>query len=162
MVRRTSGDLGLYVHIPFCSAICNYCNFNRGLFDAALKERYVRALETEIRRAGRDEKRKHARGQGGSCGQGAQVHPAIVTELLMGQWRRPSISNQQSTINNQQSAINHPYFAITHLNISANVADLPCMSSPVRKILPAAHTTASAVPAMSVTDRTICHTGGPG
>ena len=26
--------LGLYLHIPFCSAICNYCNFNRGLFDA--------------------------------------------------------------------------------------------------------------------------------
>ena len=40
--------LGLYLHIPFCSAICNYCNFNRGLFDAALKERYVRALEREI------------------------------------------------------------------------------------------------------------------
>jgi oxygen-independent coproporphyrinogen-3 oxidase len=44
--------LGLYVHIPFCSAICNYCNFNRGLFDAALKARYVAALLTEIRRAG--------------------------------------------------------------------------------------------------------------
>ncbi|MBI2828193.1 MAG: radical SAM family heme chaperone HemW [Acidobacteria bacterium] len=43
--------LGLYVHIPFCSAICNYCNFNRGLFDAGLKERYVAALLTEIRRA---------------------------------------------------------------------------------------------------------------
>lgn len=41
--------LGLYVHIPFCSAICNYCNFNRGLYDAALKERYVAALLTEIR-----------------------------------------------------------------------------------------------------------------
>jgi putative oxygen-independent coproporphyrinogen III oxidase len=41
--------LGLYVHIPFCSAICNYCNFNRGLFDAALKGRYVQALITEIR-----------------------------------------------------------------------------------------------------------------
>jgi len=37
-------SLGLYVHIPFCSAICNYCNFNRGLFDAPLKERYVAAL----------------------------------------------------------------------------------------------------------------------
>jgi oxygen-independent coproporphyrinogen-3 oxidase len=36
--------LGLYIHIPFCSAICNYCNFNRGLFDASLKEQYVRAL----------------------------------------------------------------------------------------------------------------------
>src|SRR5689334_3270167 len=40
--------LGLYVHIPFCSAICNYCNFNRGLFDAGLKSRYVAALLTEI------------------------------------------------------------------------------------------------------------------
>jgi oxygen-independent coproporphyrinogen-3 oxidase len=44
--------LGLYVHIPFCSAICNYCNFNRGLFDADLKARYVDALITEIRTAG--------------------------------------------------------------------------------------------------------------
>jgi oxygen-independent coproporphyrinogen-3 oxidase len=44
--------LGLYVHIPFCSAICNYCNFNRGLFDAALKDRYLSALLTEIDRAG--------------------------------------------------------------------------------------------------------------
>ena len=47
--------LGLYLHVPFCSAICNYCNFNRGLFDAALKERYVAAIEQEIRRAGRGE-----------------------------------------------------------------------------------------------------------
>ena len=45
-------SLGLYVHIPFCSAICNYCNFNRGLFDAALKERYVAALLAEIAGAG--------------------------------------------------------------------------------------------------------------
>jgi oxygen-independent coproporphyrinogen-3 oxidase len=40
--------LGLYLHIPFCSAICNYCNFNRGLFDRALKDRYVEALVREI------------------------------------------------------------------------------------------------------------------
>jgi oxygen-independent coproporphyrinogen-3 oxidase len=40
--------LGLYVHIPFCSAICNYCNFNRGLYDEALKTRYVQALRREI------------------------------------------------------------------------------------------------------------------
>jgi oxygen-independent coproporphyrinogen-3 oxidase len=44
--------LGLYLHIPFCSAICNYCNFNRGLFDAAVKEQYVQALLAEVRRAG--------------------------------------------------------------------------------------------------------------
>ncbi len=44
--------LGLYLHIPFCAAICNYCNFNRGLFDAALKARYVDALVAEIQAAG--------------------------------------------------------------------------------------------------------------
>ena len=43
--------LGLYVHVPFCSAICNYCNFNRGLFDEGLKARYVVALLAEIRRS---------------------------------------------------------------------------------------------------------------
>jgi putative oxygen-independent coproporphyrinogen III oxidase len=42
--------LGIYLHIPFCSAICNYCNFNRGLFDGAVKERYVEALVAEISR----------------------------------------------------------------------------------------------------------------
>jgi oxygen-independent coproporphyrinogen-3 oxidase len=45
--------LGLYVHVPFCSAICNYCNFNRGLFDADLKAHYVNALIAEIGAAGR-------------------------------------------------------------------------------------------------------------
>jgi oxygen-independent coproporphyrinogen-3 oxidase len=44
--------LGLYLHIPFCSAICNYCNFNRGLLDAALKTRYVDALEADVLRQG--------------------------------------------------------------------------------------------------------------
>ena len=56
--------LGLYVHIPFCSAICNYCNFNRGLFDAALKARYVDALilrDPEGRRAGMAQERLRPR-----------------------------------------------------------------------------------------------------
>lgn len=42
---------GIYVHIPFCAAICNYCNFNRGLHDDGLRRRYVEALITDIRRA---------------------------------------------------------------------------------------------------------------
>lgn len=42
---------GLYLHIPFCAAICHYCNFNRGLLDEPLKHRYVEALLTEIRTA---------------------------------------------------------------------------------------------------------------
>src|ERR1043166_2399833 len=44
--------LGVYVHLPFCSAICNYCNFNRGMYDETLKTRYVEALLREIGSAG--------------------------------------------------------------------------------------------------------------
>ncbi len=43
--------IGLYLHIPFCAAICNYCNFNRGLHDDGLRRRYVDALVTDIRRS---------------------------------------------------------------------------------------------------------------
>jgi len=50
VVERQERKLGVYVHIPFCSAICNYCNFNRGLYDADLKTRYVQALHAEIGR----------------------------------------------------------------------------------------------------------------
>jgi oxygen-independent coproporphyrinogen-3 oxidase len=35
--------------VPFCSSICNYCNFNRGLYDEALKARFVAALLREIK-----------------------------------------------------------------------------------------------------------------
>ena len=50
-IRNPQSPIGLYLHIPFCSAICNYCNFNRGLFESGLKDRYVAALEREIRSA---------------------------------------------------------------------------------------------------------------
>ena len=42
------GSLGLYLHIPFCEAICNYCNFNRELLDGARKQSYLQALGREI------------------------------------------------------------------------------------------------------------------
>jgi oxygen-independent coproporphyrinogen-3 oxidase len=40
---------GLYVHIPFCSSRCSYCDFATGLYQSELAERYVRGLLTEIR-----------------------------------------------------------------------------------------------------------------
>lgn len=42
---------GIYIHIPFCAAICNYCNFNRGLHDTNLRRRYVQAVIADIRRS---------------------------------------------------------------------------------------------------------------
>lgn len=47
-----SPRLGLYVHVPFCSAICHYCNFNRGLLDGAVKTAYVEALCTHVHHGG--------------------------------------------------------------------------------------------------------------
>ncbi len=46
---------GLYLHVPFCSAICHYCNFNRGLLDDAMKTRYVGAMERHIASEGTGE-----------------------------------------------------------------------------------------------------------
>jgi oxygen-independent coproporphyrinogen-3 oxidase len=48
-LHAPTSKVGVYVHIPFCSSICNYCNFNRGLYDEALKTRYVDALLRDIR-----------------------------------------------------------------------------------------------------------------
>lgn len=39
---------GLYVHIPFCSSRCSYCDFATGLYESELAERYVRAVVQEI------------------------------------------------------------------------------------------------------------------
>jgi oxygen-independent coproporphyrinogen-3 oxidase len=72
--------LGLYLHIPFCSSICNYCNFNRGLFDAALKARYVDALEREILQAGRGESVDTVYFGGGTP---SLLEPAEIRRLIL-------------------------------------------------------------------------------
>lgn len=43
---------GVYIHIPFCSSRCSYCDFATGLFEAAVATRYVQAVLTEIDRHG--------------------------------------------------------------------------------------------------------------
>src|SRR5215204_83945 len=40
---------GLYVHIPFCSSRCSYCDFATGLYQSEAAERYVCAVVQEIR-----------------------------------------------------------------------------------------------------------------
>lgn len=42
---------GLYVHIPFCSSRCSYCDFATGIYQSELAEHYVAALIKEIRTA---------------------------------------------------------------------------------------------------------------
>lgn len=80
--------LGLYLHIPFCAAICNYCNFNRFLLDVDLKRRYVDALAKEIERAGEEERRRGGGARAGADtiyfggGTPSLLEPAEVARLV--------------------------------------------------------------------------------
>src|SRR5258706_8281796 len=47
----TPDNLGLYVSIPFCKFKCTYCNFASGVFPQAELDRYLAALEREIRQS---------------------------------------------------------------------------------------------------------------
>ncbi len=39
---------GIYIHIPFCSSRCSYCDFATGMYSADQAERYVLSLAKEI------------------------------------------------------------------------------------------------------------------
>lgn len=51
-------NLGLYVHIPFCKSICNFCPYCKVRYDVVLCDRYVDALLTEIRMVGSQTNRR--------------------------------------------------------------------------------------------------------
>ncbi len=53
---ETCGELGLYVHIPFCRSICDFCPYCKVLYSEELCSRYVDALLGEIRLAGQQAK----------------------------------------------------------------------------------------------------------
>lgn len=48
-MKTNQRPLSIYVHIPFCVRKCLYCDFLSAPFDDAVKERYVRKLQEEIR-----------------------------------------------------------------------------------------------------------------
>ena len=47
-------SLGIYIHIPFCAAKCNYCDFNSGVAPDSIKNKYIDALCREIESFAKD------------------------------------------------------------------------------------------------------------
>lgn len=45
-------DAGLYIHVPFCTSVCPYCDFAVTIAGAARREEYLTALEREVAGAG--------------------------------------------------------------------------------------------------------------
>lgn len=45
-------NLGLYIHIPFCRSICNFCPYCKVPYDASLCDRYIDSLLHEIHMVG--------------------------------------------------------------------------------------------------------------
>ena len=39
----------MYVHIPFCKSICSYCDFTKVFYSFLYDEKYLNALEAEIK-----------------------------------------------------------------------------------------------------------------
>ena len=45
-------SFGLYVHIPFCKSICNFCPYCKSLYNEEAARRYIAALIKEIHLVG--------------------------------------------------------------------------------------------------------------
>ncbi|HYG77104.1 MAG TPA: radical SAM family heme chaperone HemW [Planctomycetota bacterium] len=48
-LRAQTFPEGLYIHLPFCAAICTYCDFSSETYAAGRAQRYLTALENEMR-----------------------------------------------------------------------------------------------------------------
>ena len=68
-------ELGLYVHIPFCKSICNFCPYCKVPYSEELCDRYVDALLGEIRLTGSQAKKQK------------RVTPACILEAGRRLWQ---------------------------------------------------------------------------
>jgi oxygen-independent coproporphyrinogen-3 oxidase len=74
--------LALYLHIPFCSSRCPYCDFNTYAGLESLREPYVAALVEEVRRAGTARSRPPATTIFIGGGTPTVLSPALLKQIV--------------------------------------------------------------------------------
>ncbi|HKY48254.1 MAG TPA: radical SAM family heme chaperone HemW, partial [Acidimicrobiia bacterium] len=79
LAEQARGWAAAYIHLPFCARVCPYCDFAVVAGRDDLIERYVQAVETEIRRE-RDWRPLASIYVGG--GTPSRVDPALVARLV--------------------------------------------------------------------------------
>lgn len=47
-IKKTSSPKSLYIHIPFCNSICDYCDFTKLQYFTIFSKPYLKALKKEI------------------------------------------------------------------------------------------------------------------
>ncbi|MDW8800242.1 radical SAM protein [Clostridium sp. A1-XYC3] len=52
-------ELGIYIHIPFCTTICSFCPYNKVKYDKSLAASYKDALINEINMVGSEDKKEN-------------------------------------------------------------------------------------------------------
>ena len=57
-IMKKNNISSLYVHIPFCQAICSYCDFPKLQYFRNIAEKYLLALENEIKKVVKNKKLK--------------------------------------------------------------------------------------------------------
>ena len=50
---KNTRNLGLYVHIPFCRTLCDFCPYCKYVYDKDIANQYIEALLKEIDMVGR-------------------------------------------------------------------------------------------------------------
>ena len=80
---------GLYVHVPFCSAICPYCDFAVARGGEADRERFVDALLADIDRSGSGGR------EGGSTGEAARFEALRFDTVYLGGGTPSALSLKQ-------------------------------------------------------------------
>lgn len=103
-------EVSLYIHMPFCPFVCEFCYFGKRLFNKSLYERYIKALKKEILmfKNHPDFERRKVTAIYIGGGTGSILTPNHLSELLnLLRERFPLDSNTEITVESHPLALDY-------------------------------------------------------